>query len=116
MPRTTISDVHVENAYSRVQSEEGAYDAHVGYNIYISWIEDNNTRHHAVYVGQTLREGSEEYAPSVAFADRERADEIAGRIESKGSVNLDGYWYWYGSEDINALPAYVTDWSNPLYN
>ncbi len=110
MTRTAVYEAFVVNAYRRVQSEEGAYDAHCGYNVCASSEDRDGYLHRFIYVSNTGLDGA------YVFADLEAARRLVDRINAAGDIDAERYWDCYGCQHKDALPDYVENWWRPEYN
>ena len=115
MPRTRITEAHYQKAYYNVSNEDGCYEAHRGYNVFVNWVDEDNCRHEAVYVGRREHANSEDYAPCVVFTEDD-AESFVDYINSVGSVDIDGWWYWFSSMRCDGMPDYVINPHRPEYN
>ena len=103
-----VTRTHLEPAYRQVNSEEGAYDAHVGWNI----IAIDTHGNYWLYVGK--KETPEaDYNPPVCFRDDTIAQTYADRIGQEG---LNEKYWWCFHAPSPYLPDYVTNYWRPEYN
>lgn len=105
--RTTIFDVFAADAYVRVNSEEGPYDAHAGYNVFAKTCEEGEYTSVWIYTGES---------DLPALFDLEGAAKVVDLIKEKGSINSEAYWDCVETKRRNEYPDYVTNWWRPEYN
>jgi hypothetical protein len=107
--RLPISDVFQAPAYRRVNSEEGAYDVCCGSNVLAFGVPDEDgVRIHYLYTGR-------DPVLPVLFEQEAFADETVEAIRNHGSINPK-YWLDVNSDNIFALPDYVTNPHRPEYH
>lgn len=73
---TTFEYISVEPAYQRVLSEEGPYDAHVGYQLHVAVRNDNGDLDHYLHF----------------HIDRD-VEALAERVRAAGQINLEHWEY-----------------------
>jgi hypothetical protein len=94
-------------AYSRVESEEGAYDTCVGRNVIASALDSDGMIQRYLYTGGNGQ------TPQV-FTEADAAT-LVGRVKAAGFIN-ERYWWNFESDDPNALPDYVLNPHREEYN
>ncbi len=105
-----VSDVFVEAAYRRVNSEEGGYDAFAGWNVFV-YVDGEDGLRDAYGYG-----GPDGTGALWVFSDEASADAFVAHIRKRGRFMRDDYWVHVGSTDSNALPDYVENYWRPEYN
>lgn len=113
MKKVEISRCFVEPTYSRVQSEEGPYDAICGYTIIAQSKPDANGNYgYWVHTGKPTTEGDQ---LATCYVSQDLAEKIAHSYQTQGFISL-VFWYCFDEKNVNDLPDYVTDPSNPMFN
>ena len=117
MSQNSYDNVFEAKAYTRVYCEDGAYDACVGYNVFVRVVNEAEGYTDVYgYCGRRKHPGSEVFEPLHVFNTEEDCTKFVNRVLDRGSVNLDDFWVCVERSYHNAVPDYVTNWWRPEYN
>ncbi len=89
-----IVDVSVESQYSQVLSEDGPYEAHVGYSL----------------IAKTYNEGDKHadyYLHFHLFRDNKKAEKFVKRVQSVGEIN-EKHWEFIKRDHFCEIPYWAT--------
>lgn len=113
MKKVEICRCFVEPAYYQVQSEEGPYDAVCGFNIIAQSKPDSQGNYgYWVFTGVADKDGNQ---LAIYHTDKDLAEKIAHSYQTQGFINS-RFWYCFDVKNLNDLPDYVTDPTNPMFN
>lgn len=105
-----VNSVWSEKAYRKVNSDEGAYMALVGYNAIAEVTDSDGNYRYYLYTGPGDDEGG------WTFSDYEECERFCDRVLHAGRINEAEYWVWVGYAQGNILPDYVENPFRPEYN
>jgi hypothetical protein len=107
---TAIYSAFTAQAYRRVNSEDGAYDTCIGYNVFVKLPVVAGIVETYVFVGRGGQgKGAEVF-------DGDDADALVARIIQAGSADLASEFDHVESVNVDELPDYVTNPHRPEYN
>lgn len=113
MKKVEISRCFVEPTYRQVQSEEGPYDAVCGFTIIAQSKPDAEGNYgYWVRTGAPDKDGNQ---LSICYVVKDLAERIAHSFQTQGFINPI-FWYCFDEKNVNDLPDYVTDPTNPMFN
>lgn len=107
MSRIKTIDTWTEPAYCQVMSDEGPYEAHMGYNVMAKIVHGKNS-FYLIYRGTP--DGSLPMVLGETVAER-----LVSRIKERGTIDPT-YWTFVANSDSEALPDYVLNPHRPEYN
>lgn len=102
-----FSDCFLVPAYRYVQNEEGGYESFCGFNVVAYEKASQGVRRVWIYSGTS----SSLPLPMEEKAAEKLRDRVLEALEGRPR-----YWYHSGSDDLTALPDYVTDPHRPEFN
>lgn len=114
MMNVKIVDCFTVPAYRRVNSEEGPYDAHCGWNVIATSVGKCGRLFHWLYVGRKENPSADSH-PAVCFGRESAAQAHVNRQVSAGAID-DQWWWMFDMQDPNELPDYVLHPERPEYN
>jgi len=106
----TVHSVWAAYAYRQVNSEEGAYYAIAGHNVFVDLIDADGSVHVFVYGGPD--NGGARYV----FSDGAELDAFVARVKATARIKAAAYWLPVEVRDPNELPDYVVNPHRPEYN
>lgn len=115
MAQIKIESCFIVPAYRQVQSEEGPYEAHCGWNAIARSIGNCGRLFYWLYVGRKENPDPDAYNPPVVFGRESAARSYVDRLSAAGEIN-DRWWWCFQMVDPNELPDYVTHPERPEYN
>jgi len=92
-----------------VNSEEGAYDAQVGWNVIA------RSADHDGWTDWYIYSGCDDGLPYL-FASGADATAFVGRVKNAGCINAAAYWHCVESKHCDEVPDYAANWWRPEYN
>lgn len=111
MNRIEICDVFSVPAYFQAVSEEGErYEYQRGFNVIVYAMDPEHPR-----VRDTFLYTGRNCEAAICFEGESFLQETLNAIRGKGSINP-VFWTHINSENLDALPDYVTNPHRPEYN